>query len=803
MSKEQHPCDWAAYYKAAYKKEVKQNSVLAGKLSDAEAQAMDLTFRIERIQNNPFWKLYVITNRGYHAVGRRIKNFSKGHQEEQHDKQHSELLQNNDVDVTDVRMREAALECIREYEEERFRQKHPYLQMIGQWEHKTNTFTSTNDSFVDGWRVIELSDGDLCVVIFGKGCVDLDIEEKIKSWFNTNDECLFAYADEDYYWIDLGNRMHPWFKPDYSPDTLLSFNYLGHLVVARKNLVTAVMEQMGQKTPENSTYADFYEFCFRLEELVQEQKKRIGHIEEVLFHNCYEPDQKGNAAVEQARATGGDVLETVEKLLQEELEQGYGMEGCGASYTEVRTAALKRRGIRAHLEQGLWQDVYSVVYDLKPESEKYEQESMYKNAIPTVSVVIPSKDHPEILEQCLSSFCEKTEYNSEQYEFIVVDNGSNTDNKKKIEYLQQKYGFYYIYQPMEFNFSAMCNMGVAQAKGEYILLLNDDIEIIQKDWLRVMVGQAMQPHVGAVGAKLWYAGGESIQHAGITNLDIGPSHKLITFSDDRNYYYGHNQVTYDMIGVTAACLLVKKSKYEEVGGLDESMKVAYNDVDFCFKLIEAGYYNVLRNDAVLQHHESLSRGLDEEDDGKWDRLLREKENLYTKHPQMKNTDVFYHKNLIDNASNYTCNFKFDYENNLKETEFCVENAGQLAETCQNVMQFTVDRAEKQHKIHREEPDIMHIMGWSYIPGEDNAKFQRNIVLQREEGIFYKVTLFPWSRKDVEAILPHENNISLAGFVVRIRKENLQNGDWRIGMMATDLESGKRLLTWSEKTLEVR
>ena len=143
--------------------------------------------------------------------------------------------------------------------------------------------------------------------------------------------------------------------------------------------------------------------------------------------------------------------------------------------------------------------------------------------------------------------------------------------------------------------------------------MNDDIEIIEESWLDRMVGQALQPHTGAVGARLWYAGSERIQHAGITNLPIGPSHKLITFLDDRDYYYGHNRVSYDMAGVTGACLLVAKDRYEQVGGMDETMAVSYNDVDLCFKLLEAGYYNVLRNDAVLYHHESLSRGLDEQD----------------------------------------------------------------------------------------------------------------------------------------------------------------------------------------------
>ncbi|MDD6811577.1 MAG: glycosyltransferase family 2 protein [Lachnospiraceae bacterium] len=794
MDKKASSYDWAAYYRAAYRNESKENNILAEKLADTEAQEAELTARINRIQNNVFWRVSVPIRKYYHAL---FKGRSASEKEGKEEINEAPKKENA------VALNEKAMKWMHAYEQETYRQKHPYLQMTDKINN--NSYDEKCDKCgisVDGWTRIDIENTDLVILICGTGFVDNSIREKVKSWFDERKCCFFAYSDEDYYWEDPQNRMHPWFKPDWSPDTLLSFCYIGHLLVVRSTFAGALLEHIPQ---ENTDYKAFYDLCLRLEEKADELEQkdnvcRIGHIEEILFHNRYDPDEAGKVAMEQTKAMGGDVLEAVEKLLQEELEHGKDMNGANASFCTVREDALKRRGIKAHLETGPVPDIYHIVYDLQTKPEATSADCSYKT--PFVSVIIPSKDHPAVLEQCLSSFCEKTEFETGQYEFIVVDNGSNPENKKHMEELQKQYDFQYLYQPMEFNFSKMCNLGVAHAKGDYILLLNDDIEIIEKDWLRIMTGQAMQPHVGAVGAKLWYAGSENIQHAGITNLDIGPSHKLITFPDDRNYYYGHNQVTYDMIGVTAACLMVKRSKYEEVGGLDESMKVAYNDVDFCFKLLEAGYLNVLRNDAVLYHHESLSRGLDEEDEGKWERLLQEKEKLYKRHPQMENKDVFYHKNLIDNASNYTCNFKFDYENKLKTTKFCVENAGQLAEMHQGVLQLTVDRAEKQHKIHREEPDIMYLMGWSYVPGADNARFQRSIVLQRENDTFYKVEPFPWFRKDVEAILPEENNISLAGFVVRIKKENLQNGIWHIGMMAIDLATGEQLLAWSDKVMEV-
>lgn len=744
--------DWAAYYQAAYEKEKKKNTVLAGRIADAEAKETDLTLRLDRIQNSIFWKVLTPARKCYHALTKGAKSAS-------------------DVQSADnVKVKE----FVRAYEEEVCRQKHPYLQWIKQYE---NDVPTDKEPFLDGWNLIPIENTDLYIIVCGCGIVDARAKREIKSWFNNDKNCLFAYTDEDYYWETLSNRMHPWFKPCYSPDTLLSFCYMGHMIITKQALYDEILEESNGR--EWRSYADFYDFCLRLEEKVNGRHGTISHIEEVLFHNCYE----------------SDASENVEELLMQELEQGRDMTGCDASYSALRMEALHRRGIKAQLCSGPVPDIYHVIYE---NFDKANTADDRQDAF--VSVIIPSKDHPEVLERCLSSFREKTDYGN--YEWIVVDNGSNTENKSRMEALQKEYGFVYLYEPMEFNFSAMCNLGVSKAAGEYILLLNDDMEIIEKDWLRIMAGQAGQPHTGAVGAKLWYAGSEAIQHAGITNLNIGPSHKLITFPDDRNYYYGHNQVTYNMIGVTAACLMIERRKYQEAGGLDETMKVAYNDVDFCFKLIEAGYYNVLRNDAILYHYESLSRGLDEQDDNKWERLLCEKENLYEKHPAMKSRDDFYHKYLIDNASHYACNFKFDYENNLKTTEIFVENAGKLAAAKTGFLQLTIDRAEKQHKIHREEPDIMWIMGWCYIPGKDNAKYEKKLVLQQEDGTLYQADICPWFRKDAAAVLTREVNILLSGFVVRIKKEKLHFGTWRIGMLATDLETNQRLLTWSDKKMTI-
>lgn len=787
MEQKQFSYDWAAYYQAAYEKERKKNTLLAGRIADAQAKEEDLKLNLERIEKSIFWKLSAPARKFYYAF---LGGGARG--------------------LKEARFPEA-LETkgyMKEYKQEVFRQKHPYLQWIIENEPPRADKEIQQEEFIDGWRKIELPNTELCIIICGRGVLEENAGEIIKSWFSKNRSCLFAYADEDYYWKDLSNRMHPWYKPCWSPDTMLSFCYAGHMIVVRKSLYHGLLEGERYQT---GTYADFYDLCLRLEERVftleecdrlaetlQADAKvthnRVRHIEHVLFHNCYEPDPSEYKQLEEAGQLRQDVLEAVEDGLQRKLEKGYDMTGCGAAYSHVRKAALKRRGIRAHLAVGADPDIYHVCYDIDGIGGRYSE----KESSTMVSVIIPSKDHPELLEGCLSSFREKTAYKN--YEFIVVDNGSSPENKMKVEALQDKYGFNYIYEPMEFNFSAMCNMGVRNAKGDYILLLNDDIEIIEKDWLEIMLGQAAQPHVGAVGAKLWYADSDVIQHAGITNMGIGPSHKLASLIDDRCYYYGCNRLTYDMIGVTAACMLVEKKKYNEAGGMDEAMKVAYNDVDFCFKLVEAGYYNVLRNDAVLYHHESMSRGLDNDDEGKWSRLLEEKERLYAKHPGMKGRDVFYSSSLNDDNINYTCNFKYDYMKKEMVSEPVAEDIEKLAKARTDMLHLVIDQVGEQQKGRPDEADIVAIMGWSYIAGENNAKYTRSILLQREDGVLYSVEPFPWYRRDVEKVLTNEVNALLSGFVLRIAKNKLGAGRWRVGMMAESREKRKRFVTWSNEAL---
>ena len=802
MSRGAEQYNWAAYYAAVYEKARKENIVLAERIADAERRQADLQDNLDRICATPFWKMTVPFRRF-------------------HDKIRERLQQHRDKDRCSEKNA-----CLLRYTKEVQRQKQPYQEWLRQEMEENNSRyeKEAEDSLaVSGWQAVRVPESEIMLLTYGGGLLSPAVFEKIKSYFNEKKTCVIAYTDEDFYWEELSQRMQPWFKPCYSPDTLLSYNYWGHLVAVREKLLTEVLKEEGVRNlayenmyGRNAEGADslevrFYNLCLYLEEAVIRHCEMKGtpvaesicHIPGVFFHRPYEPEAKEREKIA-ACGSAPERFLLAEQCLCRELEEGLHLTGAGAEYVAVREAALYRRGRRGSLQVGPEPDIYHIVYDTsisgRDRCARAQSAEGHIHPHPLVSVVIPSKDHPEVLEQCLRSFRKKTLYDC--YEWIVVDNGSSGENRDRIKKLQKEYKFLYLYEEMPFNFSKMCNMGVARAHGDMILLLNDDIEIIEKNWLGRMVGQALLPHVGAVGARLWYAGGRLIQHAGITNLQIGPSHKLVTFQDDQDYYYGRSRVAYDMIGVTAACLMVTKKKYEEVGGLDETMAVSYNDVDFCFKLWEAGYYNVLRNDVVLYHHESLSRGLDEHDENKWERLLAEKRNLYARHPQLDGKDPFYHEALIDNASDYRCNYKFPYEDPLYTVEVKPLQEAELRGIREERLKLMVDRAEMQHKIHEEEPDIVWIMGWCYVPGEDNALYDKKMLLRRADGPGYTAVPADWHRKDVVESLRGEEHIELAGFVLRVLKKDLEAGSYRIGMLCTNQVTGEKALSWSEKEIAV-
>jgi GT2 family glycosyltransferase len=280
----------------------------------------------------------------------------------------------------------------------------------------------------------------------------------------------------------------------------------------------------------------------------------------------------------------------------------------------------------------------------------YEEHSAEEHTARSLSVIIPSKDNPDLLEKCIRSVLNTA--SELQYEIVVVDNGSAAAEKRRIEALLERLRqsgmpglgqLYYLYEPMEFNFSRMCNLGAERASGELLLFLNDDVELAAPESLRSMVRLAARPYTGAVGLKLLYPDDKAqgrIQHAGIVNLPMGPVHKLQFGRDEQVYYFGWNRGRHNALAVTAACLVVEKRKFQEVGGFDEALAVAFNDVDLCFRLYEQGYENVCECDSYAFHDESYSRGADESAE-KLARLLAERRKLYERHPSLEGKDPYY------------------------------------------------------------------------------------------------------------------------------------------------------------------
>lgn len=395
-----------------------------------------------------------------------------------------------------------------------------------------------------------------------------------------------------------------------------------------------------------------------------------------------------------------------------------------------------------------------------PKTEDNEVDIEVNNEL--VSIVIPSKDNYEILMRCIESIRNVTTYKN--YQIVLVDNGSKQSCKEKLEKVAEMYSIKYIYQPEQFNFSHMCNLGVENSDGEYILLLNDDIEVLQSDWLDKMLTKAKKDHVGAVGAKLLYPGSSLIQHIGITNLKIGPSHNLMKMSDDESYYFGRNKINYNVIAVTGACLMVNKEKYYEIGMMDEKLPVAYNDVDLCFSLHEAGYYNVVRNDVCLYHHESVSRGADDISEEKKLRLQKEKEYLYEKHPALDGVDPYYNINL----STYRGDFGVaDVETGKKKVKEV--NAEKFLQVSK-LSGYSIDSIVIS--------DNINISGWALTHQLYEVIVKRELVLVGDERA-YVISLNRCDRLDVHDIMHCRSR--LLGFNVAVDKTDIKPGVYKIGI----------------------
>jgi GT2 family glycosyltransferase len=380
-------------------------------------------------------------------------------------------------------------------------------------------------------------------------------------------EAEIIYSDEDKL-NSAGERFDPYFKPDFSRELFRSQNYLNHLTVHRAGNIRAVG---GWRTGYEGSQD--YDLNLRIMERID--AARIRHIPKILYHW---------RAVEGSTALAGS-------------EKGYAY----AAGLRALAEHVQRTGLPASVEGA-------------PGTPYYRLRFAIPEPAPLVSLIVPTKDKVDLLRGCLESIFDHTSYGN--YEVIVVNNNSSGEKTHAyLSHIKEKKGVRVIDYQKPFNFSAINNYAVARARGSIVGLINNDIEVISPDWLTEMVSWAVQPDIGCVGAKLYYAN-DTIQHGGVI-LGIGGvaghSHKY--FPREHPGYFSRLKVVQNLSAVTGACLLVRKDVYEAVGGLNEdALTVAFNDVDFCLKVREAGYRNVWTPYAELYHLESESRGAEDNPD---------------------------------------------------------------------------------------------------------------------------------------------------------------------------------------------
>ena len=441
---------------------------------------------------------------------------------------------------------------------------------------------------------LSLAKGEYIALLDNDDILEKDALYEFVSLLNIDNKIDMIYSDEDK--IDLnGKKCEPHFKPDWSPDTLMSLNYICHFTMLRKKIV----DDIGGFR-ENTVGSQDYDLFLRF----TEKTNNIKHIPKILYHwrmiqGSTSMDKKFK---DYTYINGKKVLED----------------------------ALVRRKINGVVKEDKNNTFYITEY-------KYDKE-------PLISIIIPTKDYASTLDICLKSIYEKTKYKN--YEIIVVNNNSIEEETFNLfdSYKRLYKNFYVVDVNTEFNYSNINNIGVIKSKGDFIVLLNNDTEIITSEWLDIMVGYAMQPHIGAVGPKLFYPDNR-IQHAGVV-LGLGgvASHAYIGSTKYENGIFGRLNIPYNYSAVTAACLMIEKKKYLAVGGLNEKLKVAYNDIDLNIRLLKNNYYNLFVPQVELYHYESKSRGLDTTTE-KYKRFLMESDYMYKTWDKEIANDIYYNPNF--------------------------------------------------------------------------------------------------------------------------------------------------------------
>lgn len=409
---------------------------------------------------------------------------------------------------------------------------------------------------------------------------------------NDQPDLDFIYSDEDHI-TEKGHRQNPHFKPDWSPDTLRSHNFICHLLVIRSDL----LQRIGGLRLGFDGSQD-YDLALR----ATEQAAHIRHIPRVLYHWRQHPGS---------------------------MSRGKGKEQALRSARKALREHLARTGVRGTVNDGLWPGTFDV---RRPLPRK-----------PLVSIIIPTQDHVDVLARCLDSIAQST---YPRYEILLVENRSrNPETFAYYRGLQQRPDIRLLPWDHDFNYSRLNNFAAAQARGDVLLLLNNDTEAQTADWMERMLEHALRPEVGAVGAKLLYPNGD-IQHAGvIVGIHGVAAHAHRGFSASSIGYCHRLVATQDLSAVTGACLMIRRGVFREIGGFDERLAVAFNDVDLCMRIRRRGYWVVWTPFAELTHHEYATRGPEDSSEKLWRAEQEANVFIETWRQELREGDPFYSPNL--------------------------------------------------------------------------------------------------------------------------------------------------------------
>lgn len=450
---------------------------------------------------------------------------------------------------------------------------------------------------------LELATGDYISLLDHDDILPLFSLFEIVKTINEDKDAEFIYTDEDKLMEYKDNRLGPHFKPGYGPDTLRSYNYICHFSIFKKSL-------MDRLVGFNSEFDGSQDYDLVLR--ATEQANRIIHISKILYH--WRMNEDSVALNSSAKP--------------------YAYEAAKRAIT----ASLKRQNIEAEVSHSKIMGLYKITYKIIGN--------------PKVSIIIPNKDNTKYLKQCINSI-EKSTYSN--YEILIIEN--NSEEEKIFDYYDTLKGNekikvlkYVCGEDETFNYSKLNNFGVEKSTGEYIILLNNDIEILTKNWIEELLGTCQRKDVGAVGGKLIYPNNK-IQHAGVVlGLTGVAGHVNSLMGKDDIGYMGRIMIQQNLNAVTGALLMVSKEDYLKVNMLSEDFPVAYNDIDFCLKLRELGKVNVYNPYVEAVHFESKTRGYEDTEEKK-QRLENESNKLKAKwNKYFEKEDEYFNVNFRHDVS---------------------------------------------------------------------------------------------------------------------------------------------------------